>query len=319
MDDPTDGPMELEDAAAELYGLTPAEFMPRRTELVKQARAGGDTAAAKAIGELRKPTVSAWLVNQLVRDDDGAAAIEALGPLGDQLRAAQEQLDAPQLKELGRERQSAVAGLVKQAAALSEGKLSAAVQRELEETFTAAVADEQAALAVASGRLTRALAYSGFGDVDVTAATATPIRSAPSARSASPRRPVKQSRRPEPDPDEAEQDDEATEEEERRQRQADRLRAADEAQQAADDLAAAQSDLSQAQQRWDDARDEESRLGARLDELQAEILDTRHQLDAAGRTIAAAAREHSRRERQVKEADQAARRAAQALDDLGSG
>ena len=39
----------------------------------------------------------------------------------------------------------------------------------------AAVADPAAAQAVASGRLTKTLAYAGFGEVDLTAATATPL------------------------------------------------------------------------------------------------------------------------------------------------
>jgi chromosome segregation ATPase len=190
------------------------------------------------------------------------------------------------------------------------------------------VADEQAALAVGSGRLTRALAYSGFGDVDVTAATATPIRSAPSARASGPAR-SRRKARPEPGTgrssageEDGEEDGEGADEDgdtgeaERRQRQAERLQAADEAQQAADDLAAARSDLAAAQQRRDEAREEETRLTGRLEELQAEVLETRHQLDALGRTIAAATREQGRRERQVKDADRDARRATEALHRL---
>jgi hypothetical protein len=46
------------------------------------------------------------------------------------------------------------------------------VERELQETLEAALADPAAAGAVASGRLTRALSYAGLGTVDVAGATA---------------------------------------------------------------------------------------------------------------------------------------------------
>src|SRR6202040_1762941 len=59
----------LADAKAELYQGDPEEFMARRGELVAQAREAGETAAAKQIGALRKPTRSAWVVNRLVRAD----------------------------------------------------------------------------------------------------------------------------------------------------------------------------------------------------------------------------------------------------------
>src|SRR5690242_4436162 len=146
--------VDLDDAATELYALTPAEFTARRTELVGQARKEGQKDLAKEISELRRPTVSAWLVNQLARGAGGAGAeIEELEHLGADLRAAQEQLDGPRMKELAKRRHDLVAALVRRAetvAADGDQKLSAGAQRELEETFGAAVADEQASLAVTS-------------------------------------------------------------------------------------------------------------------------------------------------------------------------
>lgn len=62
----------LAEAAAELYAGDPASFTGRRGELAAQARAAGQAAAAKQITALRKPTYSAWLVNQLVRADPEA-------------------------------------------------------------------------------------------------------------------------------------------------------------------------------------------------------------------------------------------------------
>ena len=62
----TDGD-PLGDAVAELYSSDPDEFVARRTALVARAREAGQTPVAKQIAGLRKPTRSAWIVNQLVR------------------------------------------------------------------------------------------------------------------------------------------------------------------------------------------------------------------------------------------------------------
>ena len=75
--------MDLDSVAEDLYGLPPDEFTAARDEAAKQA---SDPTLKKAIKSLRKPTVSAHAVNQLVREhpDD----IDELLDLGDELRAA---------------------------------------------------------------------------------------------------------------------------------------------------------------------------------------------------------------------------------------
>ena len=171
-------PLDLVEAAAdELYGLAPDAFTAQRGELAKQARASGDKAAAAEIAKLRKPTVPAWLVNLLAREESGELA--DLLALGEQLREAQAQLLGPRMKELSQQASVAVKGLSRRAAELADAAgqaVTAAVDRDVEQTLRAALADPQAEAAVSSGRLTRALAYAGFGEVDVTAATATPLR-----------------------------------------------------------------------------------------------------------------------------------------------
>ena len=64
----TEDAADLDAAADELYGLHRDAFVPRRTELVRAARAVGDKEAATAIGALRKPSVAARLANALARD-----------------------------------------------------------------------------------------------------------------------------------------------------------------------------------------------------------------------------------------------------------
>ncbi|GAB3589766.1 hypothetical protein GCM10027446_03050 [Angustibacter peucedani] len=184
--------MDLEAVVDELYGLPGADFTARRDEVVAQARAAKDTALVKAVRELRKPTASAALVNRLARE--AADVLEDYLDLGERLRAAQSRLAGDQLRALGQERQRAAAALVKRAVALAGGSVSATVQNEVDATLRAAVADPAAAQAVASGRLTRGLSYAGLGEVDITAATATPVTSRP--------RPA-----PEPEPDEPDDDD----------------------------------------------------------------------------------------------------------------
>src|SRR3954451_6393449 len=97
---------DLDDAAAELYALSPEDFVAGRTRLVKQARAAGDRALAGDIGALRKATRTAWLGNLLARDDP--AAVGALLDLGDELRTAQEQRDGAALRSLSARRRQAI-------------------------------------------------------------------------------------------------------------------------------------------------------------------------------------------------------------------
>ena len=68
-----------------------------------------------------------------------------------------------------------------QAAGEDGAALSAAASRDAADTFVAALASPDATAAVVSGRLTRTLSYAGFGDVDLSEATARPLRALPDA------------------------------------------------------------------------------------------------------------------------------------------
>lgn len=165
--------MDLEEATRRLYAMPLGQFMPTRTGLVADARAAKDRGLATALGALRKPTVSAWLVNQVVRLDPGA--LRELVQVGERLHQAQAQMDGAALRSLGRERTAVVDALVRRATELGrelDTAVSDAVAGELRETFTAAAMSAEASAAVRSGRLVRALSYAGFGDVDVSDAVA---------------------------------------------------------------------------------------------------------------------------------------------------
>jgi len=71
---PPRDPIEIPDRAPEdavdaLYGLPLDEFTPRRDELVKELRGAGKRDEAAWVKALRKPSATAWLVNQLARRD----------------------------------------------------------------------------------------------------------------------------------------------------------------------------------------------------------------------------------------------------------
>ena len=167
--------LDLDSAVGELYGLHPDEFLGARRTLAAQAKADKDTGLAKAIDSIRKPTAAAWAINQLVRARP--ADIARLVELAAGLHDAQEKMDGSALKTLGRERTKLVDELVRstsEVATEAGGALSVPVANQVRETFVAALATTAAADAVGSGQLTRALSYAGFGDVDLSEATAAP-------------------------------------------------------------------------------------------------------------------------------------------------
>jgi hypothetical protein len=159
-------------AGARLYALPPSQFVAARTALVREAKAAGDPSAA-LIAVLRRPSTAAWAVNHLVRCRPDLA--ERLDDLGGRLRSAQTRRDASSLKLLRTHRDALLAELVAAARAEADAvgvQLSPAASTALRDTAVAALADARAAAAVLSGQLTRALTYSGFGEVDLADAVA---------------------------------------------------------------------------------------------------------------------------------------------------
>jgi len=171
---------DLARVADELYALPPEDFRAARDERAAQARASGDKALAREITALRRPVVSAWLVNLLARDEKGQ--MSELLALGASLRDAQQALDGDQLRELSTQRRDLVGAMVaavKRRAAQDGRAVSLQVEREVEATLQAALADPEAAAAVSSGRLVSPLSYAGLGAGE---AVAVPLRPGALAR-----------------------------------------------------------------------------------------------------------------------------------------
>ena len=58
-------------AADELYALVPEEFTAARNARAKDVKVD-DRALSQRIGEFRKPSPAAWILNQLVREQPDA-------------------------------------------------------------------------------------------------------------------------------------------------------------------------------------------------------------------------------------------------------
>ena len=152
--------------ALQLYGLEPELFTAARNQFAKSASDAGDEATAAAIMAMRKPTVTAWLANQLVRTDpDG---IHALTELGVELRQTYLSADAARRRELTRRRHELVSGLVRTARERGTGgrRVTPQTAERLVETLDAALVDPGAAQLLRTGQLTSGLRHVGFGVVD---------------------------------------------------------------------------------------------------------------------------------------------------------
>ncbi|HJQ41837.1 MAG TPA: hypothetical protein VJ831_02020 [Jatrophihabitantaceae bacterium] len=152
----------FEAARDELYGLDPEQFMSRRGELAKAARDGGDDAAAKQIGGLRKPNRSAYAVNALVRAKP--RAVDRLAELGGRLLDAQDNLDGVLMRELSTERNKLVDELAREAfRAVAVTTPTAALRDDVVNTLNAAIADSDVLERLREGALVRPESWSGFG------------------------------------------------------------------------------------------------------------------------------------------------------------
>lgn len=168
--------MDLDVAADELYGGSPDDFVERRKALVAVARKAKDRELARRIGELRRPTRTAWLVNLLARESP--AEVESLLGLGADLEDAQRRKDGPELRRLSQERRRTVDRLAGDALALGVAHGYPAPDSALQEvsqSLQSALSDDAARHQLRQGRLTTAVTYGGFGPADLMAAMAAPL------------------------------------------------------------------------------------------------------------------------------------------------
>jgi hypothetical protein len=175
----------------DLYGLPLDRFVPERGALARALRSQGRRDEAGGVAQLRKPSVAAWAVNQLVRTQGGAIA--ELFEAGEDLRRAQDELlagrgNAAELRAAGERERTAAGELVATARGLlgSEGQeLSATVLDRVADTLHAAAFDDEARAQVRDGRLVRELRHVGLGGGGANAAAAPGPRASKPPRSGS--------------------------------------------------------------------------------------------------------------------------------------
>lgn len=272
------GRTQVDAIGDELYALPPGEFTAARDAAAAAARAAGDTEAAKQLSALKRPTVGAHLVNLLaLRRPE---LVDELIALGERIRGAQGTVPAAQVRELSRQRRSALADATAVCRTLAletgSGEPSATQLAEAESTLAAAMADASTADLVRSARLVKALTYAGFGSgLGSTAAPGSaPARPRGAGDGAPGRRKGEAARQ---------QEEEAARERLRQAQQ--RLSRAE------DELAAAQAEEAAANAELDRIADELSRLRRALDAASQRARAARSTRQAAQREVERARRD----------------------------
>jgi hypothetical protein len=97
-----------------LYALPRDDFIPSRTELARRLKAAGRSDEAARVAKLRKPTVTAWAVNQLARKE--ARTLGELVEAGEHLKKAQR--SGKDLRTAAATRRRLIDRLVQSAAAI---------------------------------------------------------------------------------------------------------------------------------------------------------------------------------------------------------
>ncbi|MCU1443207.1 MAG: hypothetical protein JWQ59_1357 [Cryobacterium sp.] len=286
----------LVSVAEALYVLPPGQFTAARNDRAKEAKNAGEKELAQAIGRLPKPSASAWVVNLLARHrpDDVAGVLE----LGDALRSAQDESDWTKLKQLSRQRHDMLQEVAEVGAQLAEDagqRVNAAGRTEVEQTLQAAMADPDAAAAVHTGRLIRALASTGVEPVDLSDAVAGLVGDEPrsSPTPAVPRKAPQASPPSQPSGPSQREVKEA-----RRQLEAARK-----------DAERARTNLEYLDQRQRDVETRRSELGDELAELLSRANDIQKEIGAMDRETTAFGRDHADAESDLVDAERAAREA----------
>ncbi|RCK68506.1 hypothetical protein DT076_16120 [Desertihabitans brevis] len=283
-----------------LFSLDPGDFVAARDALAAEARSSGDRTRAQRIKGLRRPTVSAWVVNLLAREE--SASVGELLELGEALRAAHQTLSADELRPLAAQRTQVVEALTRRAARLAADHghpPSEAVRAEVAGSLQAALADPEVAETVRRGRLSKPVSYSGFGLVE-----SRPAAERPPVVDLSAARDRRRSRK---------------------EREAEQARAKAVAE-ARERLETLRSALVDARAAHSEAEEQHLEAAEELDRRSQEVADLRDELAAAEAAEAEAQEAEGRTRSALAEAEQAVERAEaeaeeaqHALEELGEG
>jgi hypothetical protein len=187
---------------ADLYGLPLEEFTRARDALARERRKAGDREGADEVKALRKPSVSAWTVNQLARrhPQETKALVQAGEALRKAQRAAVTKGDAAGLRDAQRAHRERLDELM--GAARHELGTGAQTLQRVAQTLRSASVEKEPSKALLAGTLTEDVEQSGFGGMLV----ALPGGKAPARRAAPKAKPAPKPKappKPKPDPNAA--------------------------------------------------------------------------------------------------------------------
>jgi hypothetical protein len=159
---------DIEKEIDRLYGLPLEDFTRERNETAKRLRKEGERAKAARVQDLRKPTVSAWAINQLARKEK--LLVRSLLSAVERVRKAQEKMlkggSPDRLREASDVERKALDELVNRAERLlTEGGRESArsVRDRIDRTLRGAATEPEARDLLKRGRLTGDVDPSGFG------------------------------------------------------------------------------------------------------------------------------------------------------------
>lgn len=154
--------MNLDEDLDGLYSVPLGEFVARRNELAKRLRAGGEKKAAGRVKALPKPSLTAWVVNQLAfRAPEELAALMAAGA---RVRAAH-LAAGPEQQSAARARRDAVGALLETAGEILSGAgqtLSRTHRQRISQSLEALSSRGPDSDEPVAGRLSRDLEPAGF-------------------------------------------------------------------------------------------------------------------------------------------------------------
>lgn len=157
---------KLEEELDQLYALEPPQFVAERDRLVRELKKVDQREEAEEVKSLRRPSISAWTINQLARNE--RRDVDLLLDAGHRLREAQQSLLAGKrpggLEEARRTQRDALTSLRKAARRiLSEaGRGSEDTLNRIIGTLQAAAVSGEGRELLARGRLTGDVETTGF-------------------------------------------------------------------------------------------------------------------------------------------------------------
>jgi hypothetical protein len=170
----------IEAAIDRLYGLPLSEFVQARNQVAADLRGKGDSEGAARVAALKKPSVSAWAVNQLARSHQ--VEVRRLIKAGEALEVAQKGALSGRSADFSRTKEEESEALRRLGRALTEvapEATPATVERALN-SLRAGAATDTGRIHLKEGRLTEDLTPPGFESLGAVAGSSQP-RSSPSS------------------------------------------------------------------------------------------------------------------------------------------